>query len=141
MAGLGIMSDDLLVASHGVVFAGPRCLDLRESAAEHFGIGHDIGEVGSRRRWRVQLPSVVAELPLRGWVSLGWDDKVVLRACDAKVRFTKLLENRAFLLSESSPASWLDLLGLPMFELRRPRDWSWMDEAMATLVSAITVGC
>jgi hypothetical protein len=139
LAGIGIMSDDLLVASRGVVFAGPRCLDLREGAAEHFGIGGDIGEVGSRRRWRVPLPRIVAELPLRGWVSLGWGDKVTLRPCDAKERFAKLLENRAFLLSESSPASWLDLLGLPMFQLRRPRNWSCMDEAMASLISALAV--
>jgi len=134
VAGVEIMADDLLVASHGVVFAGPRCLDLRESAAEHFGIGDDIGEVGSRRRWRVQLPAVDAELPLRGWVSLAWGDEVGIRTCGAEERFAALSANRAFLLSESHPESWLELLGLPMYELQRPRDWLHMDDAMTLLV-------
>jgi hypothetical protein len=139
-SGLGIMADDLLVTTHGVAFAGPRCLDLREGAAEYFAIGRDIGEVGSRRRWRVDLPQIEPELPLRGWVTLAWGNEIAVRRCSAEERFAQLFANRAFLLAESNPESWVELLSLPMYELRRPRDWSCIDEAMAALLDISALG-
>jgi hypothetical protein len=136
-AGFGILADDLLVASEGIALAGPRCLDLREGAAEHFGIGRYLGEIGNRTRWRVTLPMVEAELPLAGWISLAWGDDVSVRKLDGPRQFTRLVANRAFLATESRPESWLGLLGLPMYELTRPRHWASLDNAMAELLAVL----
>jgi hypothetical protein len=136
-AGFAIMADDLLVTAGGTAFAGPRCLDLRQGAAEHFGVGQDIGEIGSRSRWRVALPVVEAELPLGGWISLAWDDEVSVRHLGSHEQFSRLVANRAFLPTESHPAGWLSLLGLPMYELRRPQSWPSVDRAMAELLDAL----
>ncbi len=135
--GMPIMADDLLVTRDGVVFAGPRCLDLRAGAAEHFGLGRDIGTIGDRPRWRIDLAPVPAELPLRGWIALTWADDVGVRAISAPERFAALARNRAFKLTESRPQAWTPLLGLPMYELSRPRDWTRIDEAMSALLNVI----
>ena len=55
-AGISILADDLLVLDGALAYAGPRCLDLRESSAERFGEGEYLGVVGTRERWRVSLP-------------------------------------------------------------------------------------
>lgn len=135
--GYGVFADDLLITSGGTALAGPRCLDLREGAAEHFGIGVDIGMTGTRRRWRVGLPPVPPELPLRGWISLRWSDEVRVRSLATAERFAQLVRNRGVKLTEGEPAGWLDLLRLPMFELSRPRDWLQADHAMQSLLNGL----
>ena len=47
--GVPVVGDDLIVTDGTLVNAGPRCIDLRESAADRFGIGEDIGVVGDRK--------------------------------------------------------------------------------------------
>jgi hypothetical protein len=135
--GLPIMADDLLITRDGIVCAGPRCLDLRPGAVEHFGLGEDIGTIGDRQRWRVSLGAVPAELPLKGWIVLTWADEVGVRELAVAERFTRLVNNRAFKLTEARPEAWTSLLGLPMFELRRPRDWSRIDSAMSGLLTVV----
>ena len=46
--GYPVVCDDILVLDGGTAFAGPRCLDLRETAARHFHMGSYIGRVGTR---------------------------------------------------------------------------------------------
>ena len=47
-----IVCDDVLIADEGNALAGPRCIDLRQSASRHFEMGTYIGRIGTRQRWR-----------------------------------------------------------------------------------------
>ncbi len=71
-SGVPILSDDVLVLDGMTAYAGPRCLDLRESAAQRFEEGDHLGVVGTRERWRVTLPGCPSEVPFGGWVVLNW---------------------------------------------------------------------
>ena len=139
-SGIPVFSDDVLVVADGVARAGPRCIDLRESAAKHFGFGRDIGVIGNRRRWRVDLAHDVApELPMRGWVTLEWSNDLCIRTCDAQERLAALHEHRAFRLRDDErPGSWLGAIALPMVSLARPREWSKVDLAMGLLLSSLS---
>ena len=135
--GVDVFADDLLIVEAGQALAGPRCLDLRESAAAHFGMGQPLGVIGTRARWRATLPDVPAELPLGGWIRLRWDDDVAVRTVDAADRLQTLVDQRGLHLPEQSSAEWLRLLALPMLELSRPREWTRLDQAMAVLLERI----
>lgn len=135
--GVDVLADDTVVVRGGLALAGPRCVDLRESAAAHFGAGDDIGVAGTRRRWRLALADVVAEAPLEGWVVLAWGDDIRLRELPADERFARLAQHRAFRLFESAPLSWTHLLALPMVELTRPHDWTQLNAAMSRLLARI----
>ncbi len=136
--GVGVLADDLLVVHGTTALAGPRCVDLRQSAARHLGVGEDIGVVGTRRRWRVALGAVPAEVPLAGWVVLSWGDTVEVRRLPPGERFARLVAHRGLRLNESTPEQWTKLLALPMVELRRPQDWSRIDEAMTQLLDELS---
>jgi hypothetical protein len=136
-AGFAVFTDDVLVVDAGRALAGPRCLDLREGAASHFGMGCDIGQVGNRRRWRVRLPGVPPELPFLGWVILSWSDDVDVQSVPVADRLAVLLANRGLRLPEHDPRPWLGLVARPMVCLSRPRDWAAADTAMTTLVDRL----
>jgi hypothetical protein len=132
-----VFTDDVLVVDAEVAYAGPRLLDLRQSAAEHFGVGDYLGVVGTRERWRVYQPPVEAALPLRGWITLGWDDDISVEACSAEERSAVLAANKGLLVPETDPLLWFALLGRPLLRLRRPRDWSQVDVSMHALLDAV----
>ena len=137
-AGFAVFADDVLVVDGERAFAGPRCLDLRAGAATHFGMGRDIGRVGSRRRWRVNLPAVPPELPFLGWVILRWSDTVDVQPIPVVDRLAVLLANRGLRLPEHDARPWLGLVARPMVCLSRPRDWARADTAMTTLVERLS---
>ncbi len=64
--GVPVLADDALVVEDRTAFAGPRCIDLREGAADWLQQGTDIGMVGNRRRWRVRLPGGPRHRSARG---------------------------------------------------------------------------
>ena len=55
LAGVGVLSDDLIVVRHGRVLAGPRCIDLRRNAA--VALGADATTVSVRGGERLRLTS------------------------------------------------------------------------------------
>jgi hypothetical protein len=134
-AGVGVVADDLLVTDGECLLAGPRCLDLRESSAEHFGIGENIGIIGRRERYRVGLPPIEPQVPLRGWVVLQWDDTIAIDDVGVADRARILQLHRALKIGQRSPAAWLDVLALPMVHLRRPRRWDAGDAAIERLLT------
>lgn len=138
LAGGGVVSDDLLVVMDGRALAGPRCIDLRAEAAMHLGAGRPVQTEG-RERLRVHLGPVAATLPLVGWVLLGWSDtadRPALRRIGPTEALSRLGAQRMMHLHEVRPEGLLDQLGLPVFELVRPRELNLL-AASAELLSGL----
>lgn len=136
-AGAPILTDDLLVLDGAVAFAGPRCLDLRHSAAERFDEGRYLGRVGNRDRWRVTLPPSPAEVPFGGWVLLAWADEVSVQVPPPSLRLAGLASHRGLLAKGADTAGLLDGLAYPMVVFARPRDWGQVDEGVAQLMDSL----
>ncbi len=136
-AGMVVVSDDLLVVEAGRVFSGPRCLDLREGAAERYGVGRALGRVGRRDRWRVDLPPVPGEMPLAGWILLGWSDAVTIEPVSVPQRLSALAINRAVVARGEALEGLLEAVTYPVFLFSRPRDWSKMNDGLELLVRAL----
>jgi hypothetical protein len=133
-AGVGVISDDLLVMHGTTTYAGPRCIDLRDEAAAYLGVGRVLAMQG-RERHRVPLAAIAPQLPLRGWILLAWADEtalVPLRATEALVRVSA---QRMMQLGTAGPERMLDHAVLPVHELRRPRRLGGLDAAIDLLMS------
>lgn len=137
LEGSEVLTDDLAVLDHGCVLAGPRCIDLRESAAAQLGVGEPLGVVGVRERWRLPLDPAAPCVPLRGWVRLAWGDEVSVEEVRGAERMLALLPFRSVRLTPEEPRALIDLGSLPMLRLRRPRRWDTLREAGRRLVGAI----
>jgi hypothetical protein len=135
--GHGILSDDVLVVDGVAVFAGPRSVDLRAEPAVRLGTGEPLGRVGVRDRWRLQLAPVEAELPLYGWILLGWGEQVEVRRLPGGVRVTELARHRIMNVPPRRPEALLDLATLPAWELRRPQRWDSIGAAADQLLQTI----
>jgi hypothetical protein len=137
--GVPVFCDDLLVIRGPSALAGPRSLDLREESARRFGLGDDIGVVGTRRRWRVRLGPTSAERPFAGWVVLRWrQGPASVEPVPATVRFEHLLDGRALLLEPENPANWLELVAKPMVVLSRQPAWDGLDRSMNLLLDELS---
>ena len=136
LRGHQVVCDDVLVVDGQHGLAGPRCVDLRENASKYLKVGRNIGQAGTRERWRVQVGPVPPATPLRGWVALAWGQQVTVEALKAAERYSLLARNRAVLTSQES-GDWLGLLALPMLRFCRPQAWSGLDDAMRELLGAI----
>ena len=136
--GAGIVSDDVLIVGDGHALSGPRCVDLRNSAAHWTGQGVDIGVIGERRRWRVQVPPVPAAVPLQGWVVPAWGDHVKLEAVPPAGRLPLLYANLGLNRIPRSPEALLRLAALPCLIFRRPRRWEATEEAVTMLLDQVT---
>lgn len=128
-----LLADDLLVLDQGTVRSGPACIDLRPDVAEKMPDSRYLGVVGDRPRHRLATPPGPARAPLGGFFLLDWSD-------DASATVVQMLPGEALqvlyeqeymgLLGPADPEKILDLLGTPMWRLRRPRDWDSTDEAI-----------
>ena len=134
--GVPVFTDDVLVIRDGTALAGPRALDLRQPASEHFGLGSSIGVVGTRERWRHHLGPVPAEAPFGGFVALEWHPEVEVRPVPAADRL-RALGKAASLIAPGTELAWLDLISFPMLALRRPMSWGAIDRAMTALLAAL----
>jgi hypothetical protein len=137
--GVGIVSDDVLIVGDGHALSGPRCVDLRHSAADWMGQGVDLGVLGDRRRWRVQVSPVPAAVPLQGWIVPVWGDRVELEAVPPAGRLPLLYANLGLTRIPRSPERLLRLAALPCLIFRRPRRWEAMDEAVVMLLDRVVV--
>lgn len=135
--GVGIVSDDVVVLDEGHVLAGPRCVDLREGAADWLGQGDDLGTVGNRRRWRVHVPQVPAAVLLRGWILPVWADRIRFDSVPAAVRLRVLVESFSVWGVPRPPERLLPLIALPFLEFARPRRWEVVEAASAALLERL----
>lgn len=127
LRGHPVVTDDITVIDDMRIFAGPRSIDLRSETAVRFGAGRELGVVGARARWRLGLPQIGSSLPFRGWIFLSWGDALEAEALGASERLVRLLQQRTLRLVPTDPAAHLPLAALPGWELRRPREWRFVD--------------
>jgi hypothetical protein len=132
-----VLSDDLLVVDgDGAVLAGPRCVDLREGAAEALGIAASGG--GRDGRARLRLAPVAARVQLRGVVHLRFGRRCAVTPVPIARRI-ELLREHALMRTAfpPDPHGLLRMAALPTFELVRPRDLKVLEESAATLLGAL----
>src|SRR3954447_512238 len=124
--GYPVLADDLIGVKDGTVLAGPRCIDLREDAAQRLAPVRDLGDLGSRRRYRLTGPAAPAEVPLGGFFLLDWHDgdeiAVERLPLDARVKSLYALEYAA-IVGPADPEQILDLAAAPAWHVRRPTSW------------------
>lgn len=136
--GHSVVSDDVLVVEGNILYAGLRCIDLREDVAERLGAGRRL-EGQRRDRWRLDLGPVAAEVPLAGWIFLSWGDRMEITPVSASQRLHGLIEHHLGLpVSAQRPEALLDLARLQAWELRRPLHLDSLDQAAERLVGVIS---
>jgi hypothetical protein len=135
--GHDVLVDDLLVLDGDDAFAGPRCVDLREEPSARLGAGEPMGLVGLRERWRLVLAPVPARVPFRGWVTLGWGERVGVEPVRAAGRLLALLPLRSVRLVPPAPEALVRLAAFPVLHLTRPKVWESLPEAAGALLDAI----
>lgn len=134
----GVLCDDVLVIdADGRALAGPRCVDLREDAAGHFGVGEALGVVGARERWRMRLEPTPAAVPLRGWVELAWGDELALEPFGPTELLPAIVRNFSVRLMPPDADALMDLAALPAWRLTRPRDLERLSDAGRLLLGAL----
>lgn len=124
--GVPIVSDDLLVIHEGFALAGPRCVDLRPDVTERFPSADSLGVVGGRPRFRLSTPPAPARTPLRGFFVLEWTASRTPELAPIGMQDRlKLLYGQEYmgLVGAADPRKIVELVGLPAWRLRRPRDW------------------
>ena len=135
IAGLDVLSDDLIVIDGGDVLAGPRCVDLRPDAAAALGVAARASPVRGGERLRLALPPAPAAAPLHGWLFLAWADDVSLHRLRPGAWLDRLAQHRS--TSSAYSPSLLDLAGLPAWELCRPRTPDSLEPAVERLLGLV----
>lgn len=134
--GTTVVADDLLVVDQGLVFAGPRIIDLRPDAALELALDgvHTVRE-GARRR--LVLGPTPAQSPLAGWIFLSWGPAVSMRRL-SPMEWLERATSHLNTVTSGSP-SILHLAGGEAWELTRPRALDSL-EATVEELRALTAG-
>jgi hypothetical protein len=131
-----VLSDDITVTDGAVVFAGPRCIDLRQP------LPGSVATIAASRlgtRLRVPLPPVADRVPIGGWIQLGWGPPTMTRV-RPDVLLRRLAARRSWGAQPSDPRRLLDLAGLPAWDLTRQPDWTVLSATVDLLVGTLTRG-
>jgi hypothetical protein len=134
--GYDVLADDLAVVTPDrVVYSGPRCLDVRRSAAAvlapespSFPVRH--------HRVRVQLADVPDSLPLGGFVELRWGRRIGIESLTPSQRATLVVDARTA-WGPASAHALLDVVSARCFALVRPIGLVHLDVSIDRLVSAV----
>ncbi len=130
LAGIAVLTDDALVVEQGRAFAGPRCIDLRHEAAVALDVVDRSVSARGGERTRLPLPpQIPLMVPLRGWFTLAWDEEPGVRLLPASKRLMALT-GRTGRSAPPQPTELLDLAALPVWELRRPRRFDLLADAV-----------
>jgi hypothetical protein len=125
--GAPIVADDLLVLDDGWALAGPSCVDLRPDVAERFPSATSLGEVGGRVRFRLSTTPAEPRTELKGFFVLEWGEdtsepELVPIPMQERLR---LMYGQEYMgvVGAADPRRLMELVGLPAWRVRRPRDW------------------
>ncbi|MBA3431883.1 MAG: hypothetical protein H0U16_10450 [Actinobacteria bacterium] len=130
--GYEVLCDDLLVIDNRHVLPGPRCIDLRGSAAALLGTGDHLHSARTGGRWRLGLrPADPA--PLAGWVFLRWGQSVSVRPLSPRERLSHILG----LGRPADSSAPLTLVAAPAWELERPKVWESLPSALDGFFDAV----
>lgn len=132
-AGHAIVADDVLAIDGTDVLAGPACIDLRTESAHFIEGAHPLGVVGERARWRIPTQPARWRTPLGGFVIPAWGDDVALHPLPVHERLQLLFANQSLFVPPRRPEAMLDLVALPFWEVRRPRDLGALDATVELL--------
>jgi hypothetical protein len=136
-AGVPVITDDLVVCDEGHVLAGPRCVDLRPEPARWLEAGRDLGVIGTRERWRIDVPPCPVRAPLGGWIFLEWGADLALERLAPIARMSRLAQHRAIAIPWEDPAMLLDLATRPAYVWHRPKGWRNLGTAVDRLLAQI----
>jgi hypothetical protein len=114
--GVPIVADDMVVLKEGRALAGPRSLDLRDPGG--FQEVEDLGVVGQRRRWRMRLPPIAAEVPVAGVIKLEWSASESVRSIPVEERPNILIPSASMPIG---PKGLLQIFSLPTLVVSRPK--------------------
>jgi hypothetical protein len=136
---LPVIADDLAVIVGGSVLAGPRCIDVRaNSEIDPDALGGEQVVRGEERR-RVTLSPAPGALPIVAVVCLRWGDGPALEQRSVAERLPTLIGQRMFHAQLAlDPVSVLDLAGLPMLTLTRPRGERGLEAGIELLLDHLT---
>ena len=135
--GHAVVTDDVLVLDGDTAFAGPRAIDLRQEAAEELGVGRNLGRLGNRDRFRMELRPIESVLPFGGWVALEWADRPAVDPMPASQLLETILRQRVLRVAPAEPTAWLDLAGRRGWRFSRPRDWAALPAAIDLLFETL----
>ena len=96
---------------------------LRLEPARQLNAGRDLGVVGTRERWRVDVPHCPPSAPLRGWIFLEWGPEIAVQRLSPVERMSRLAQHRAIAVPWDDPVTLLDLAARPAFVWSRPKGW------------------
>jgi hypothetical protein len=132
-----VLTDDVLVMHNGLVFAGPRCVDLRPDAAATVGMKDALPVRGGTRR-RVELPRSAAAVPLGGIVHLDWGAHAEARPVPLDQRIARLRAQAWLGVHDPiGKSALLELVAVPTLELLRPRRENALATGAAVLLDAV----
>jgi hypothetical protein len=134
LQGCEVLADDMLIIDDGRALAGPRALDLRPDAVRILDLLDRTREGRGGERRRLELGPVAHEVRLDGLVFLAWGDRVELTALPPSERLQRI----AGATSPRRPGGErapIDLVRLPAWELRRPRNVAALPEVLDRLLA------
>jgi hypothetical protein len=139
-----LLADDLLVFGQGAVRPGPSCIDLRPDVAERMPGARFLGEVNGRPRYRLTTPPPPRSSPqLGGFFFLSWaeEETVEVTRMPASEALRVIYEQEYIgLMGPVDPVKILDLLGTPMWRVKRPPDWRYTEETLDRILDVAVAG-
>jgi hypothetical protein len=126
---LCVMADDLVVFDGDVVFAGPRCIDLRPASLAHLPEVVGTTLVRDASRYRLPLPATPQKAELVGLVVLEWSSETAVHAVAPRDRLTRILPHAMTEGVTPGVAGVLGFASYRMWRLARPRRWASLQAA------------
>jgi len=132
-----VLADDLLVMEDGLVYSGPRTLDLRHQAAGTFPAARSLGLLGARPRWRLDLGPAAFAVPLGGWIILSWSANLTITVDPGAAAAHHIAPARSVTGIALRPQAFLDAAAHPAVIFSRPRAMDALSAGVEALLAEL----